>query len=96
MPYIHRNPQNEIVGVSRWPDGSSEQLPYDDPEVQAFMSPPSPPDPAVELVTGIQAAQAAGAAAADLAGLQAAFADLCDALAGQQPGQASQIAGKPK
>lgn len=96
MPYIHRNPQNEITGLTRWPNGSIEQLPDDDPEVVAFNNPPPPADPAAEIVAGIQAAQTAGAAAADLAELQAAFADLCDALAGQQPGQASQIAGKPK
>lgn len=96
MPYIFRNAQNKIIGLTHQPNGSSEYLPEGHPEVVAFRNPPVGPDPAAEIVAGIQAAQAAGAAASDLAGLQAAFADLCDALAGQQPGQASQIAGRPK
>ena len=42
MQYVHRNAQNKIAGVSRWPNGSTERLPDDDPELQAYLSPPPP------------------------------------------------------
>jgi hypothetical protein len=42
MPYVHRNAQNEIEGLTRWPNGSTEFLPDSDPEVDAFNNPPPP------------------------------------------------------
>lgn len=36
MPYIHRNKQNEIIGLTRWPNGSTEILPDNNEEVLVF------------------------------------------------------------
>lgn len=36
MPYVHRNAQNEITGVSSWSNGSAEFLPDDDPAIMAW------------------------------------------------------------
>ncbi len=42
MPYIHRNAQNEITGLTRWPNGSTEFLSDDDSGVVAYRNPPPP------------------------------------------------------
>lgn len=41
MPYVHRQ-NGDIIGLTRWPNGSTEQLPIDDPEVVAFLNPAPP------------------------------------------------------
>ena len=41
MPYVHRK-NGKIVGLTKWPNGSTEQLPKDGPEVEAFLNPPEP------------------------------------------------------
>lgn len=41
MPYIGRNEAGEIVAIARHPNSGgagTEQLPYDAPEVQAFLA----------------------------------------------------------
>lgn len=40
MPYIHRNSKNEIIGLTRWSNGSYEILPDDDVEVMSFNNQP--------------------------------------------------------
>lgn len=55
MPYVHRNAGNEITGLTRWPNGSSEELPEDHPEVVAFLNPPTV-DAGAELDAAIAAA----------------------------------------
>ena len=42
MPYVYRNAQNKITGLTRWPNGSTEQLPDDHPDVVAYRNPPPP------------------------------------------------------
>lgn len=36
MPYVHRDANNNVTGLTRWPDGSAEFLPDNDPAVLAY------------------------------------------------------------
>lgn len=78
MPYVHRT-AGKITRLTRWPNGSTELLPDDHPDVAAFNNPPAPPDAQADL-------DAAIAAASTLEELKAA-------LLGQ--GHAGKVAGRP-
>jgi len=38
--YVHRNESNDITKITRWPNGSTEQLEKENPEVQAYLNQP--------------------------------------------------------
>lgn len=48
MPYVHRNTASQINMVSADPEGSTEFLPEDNPQVENFLRNPPPPNPRSE------------------------------------------------
>ena len=93
MFYVHRNEQNEVVGLTRWPNGSTERLPKDHPEVAAMQNPPPPPDVQVGLETAIEALRPLATSITDPEASDFAVS-LLDVLTGKA-GNSGKVAGKP-
>lgn len=67
MPYVHRNEHGKVTTVTRWPNGSDEFLPDDNPEVVAITDPPPLPPQFEQEARDIEKAP-------DLAAVQAILA----------------------
>lgn len=93
MVYVHRNIQNKITGLSRWPNGSTERLPETHPDVVAYRNPPSPPDSQGDLEGAIEALRPLAASITDPEASEFAVS-LLDVLTGKA-GNSGKVAGKP-